>query len=568
MAVVQISRIQVRRGKANSGTGLPQLASGELAWAIDNQQLYIGNGSVAEGSPAVGNTKILTENDLSAQGNILNLIKHIYKVGEEFSVQTGPSLLIPYERTLQERLDDRVSLKDFGAIGNGVADDTAAFQRAIDQLYLNPSVAGSKVAIDVPAGTYLITETIYVPSYVSLIGEGADCTIFRFEGDTGPFIKFVNETSTIGSPAVITTTTSNNQPKFITFRDFTVHVVSEALTGLQLDCVADSLFENLVIEGDWDGAPNEYSRGIQLNCSPVVVAPTQRNVFNNVSVAGFRYAVFAKDDIVDNTFVNANIGSDDRPVFEGFAFGNGNLGGSIGNTTGPVNNIIDSAFFKNVKKQAVYIERGTGNTVSNCKLEDVGNDGGGNVSASYPQIYFKFAGNFAHAIKSDRFSSLGTGLKNVPYYPEVSGHGEYESFGTQTVYISSLNPPINYSDYPLFRLPVVTDDDGNPSGAILYQIDYVYRSNAERITRSGTITLSADPFKTYVTKGGLQLSDDYVYVGPDAQDDTLQFTAVLFDVNGAVTTGANDSIPHSIGFYYVNDAGGGGTFQFSYKAIF
>ena len=60
MAVVQISKIQVRRGK-KTVSGIPQLASGELGWAVDTQELYIGNGSVAEGAPAVGNTKILTE---------------------------------------------------------------------------------------------------------------------------------------------------------------------------------------------------------------------------------------------------------------------------------------------------------------------------------------------------------------------------------------------------------------------------------------------------------------------------------------------------------------------------
>ena len=49
MAVVQISRIQVRRGRANGGTGVPQLASGELAWAVDTQELFIGNGSVKIG---------------------------------------------------------------------------------------------------------------------------------------------------------------------------------------------------------------------------------------------------------------------------------------------------------------------------------------------------------------------------------------------------------------------------------------------------------------------------------------------------------------------------------------
>ena len=61
MAVVQISRIQIRRGKAQSGTGIPQLASGELAWSIDTAELFIGNGSLAEGAPTVGNTEVLTE---------------------------------------------------------------------------------------------------------------------------------------------------------------------------------------------------------------------------------------------------------------------------------------------------------------------------------------------------------------------------------------------------------------------------------------------------------------------------------------------------------------------------
>ena len=68
MAVVQISKIQLRRGKKLE-SGLPQLASGEMAWAIDTQELYVGNGAVSEGAPLVGNTKILTEHD-----NILDLL--------------------------------------------------------------------------------------------------------------------------------------------------------------------------------------------------------------------------------------------------------------------------------------------------------------------------------------------------------------------------------------------------------------------------------------------------------------------------------------------------------------
>ena len=66
MAIVQISRIQVRRGLNQD---LPQLASAEMGWSVDTQQLYIGNGTIAEGAPTTGYTEILTQHN-----NILNLI--------------------------------------------------------------------------------------------------------------------------------------------------------------------------------------------------------------------------------------------------------------------------------------------------------------------------------------------------------------------------------------------------------------------------------------------------------------------------------------------------------------
>jgi hypothetical protein len=100
VAIVSISRIQVRRGQKNTGSGIPQLAGGELGWAVDTQELFIGNGSVAEGAPTVGNTKLITEHD-----NLFELSsQYIYRNGS--TVQTGPLAESPIQRTLQQRLDD------------------------------------------------------------------------------------------------------------------------------------------------------------------------------------------------------------------------------------------------------------------------------------------------------------------------------------------------------------------------------------------------------------------------------------------------------------------------------
>lgn len=175
MAVVQISKIQLRRGKKLT-SGMPQLASGELAWAIDTQELYIGNGAVSEGAPAVGNTKVLTEND-----NILDLFdQYQYKPNDPL-MQTGLDVNYPVQRTLQERLDEgRVNAASFGISGvDDTVDQTALIQNAIYSLYLTTSES-NQVALEFDPGTYRITGTLYIPSNAYLAGSGKEKTVFDF----------------------------------------------------------------------------------------------------------------------------------------------------------------------------------------------------------------------------------------------------------------------------------------------------------------------------------------------------------------------------------------------------
>ena len=80
-------------------------------------------------------------------------------------------------RTITSKLQETVSVKDFGAIGNGTADDTQAFVNA---------VAASN-SIYIPNGTYKITGTITTSSADTFIGAGRSATIIAPTGNFDVF---------------------------------------------------------------------------------------------------------------------------------------------------------------------------------------------------------------------------------------------------------------------------------------------------------------------------------------------------------------------------------------------
>ena len=77
-------------------------------------------------------------------------------------------------RTLTSKLQESVSIKDFGAIGDGVADDTTAIQSAWDWAISN---GGGRIYA--PSGTYLVTSAIDITgaNNVTFEGDGEQATI-------------------------------------------------------------------------------------------------------------------------------------------------------------------------------------------------------------------------------------------------------------------------------------------------------------------------------------------------------------------------------------------------------
>jgi hypothetical protein len=133
MAVIQISKIQVRRGY---GEDIPQLASGELGWSIDERRLFIGNGTLTEGAPEIGNTEILTiyspigaalanigiiESQITIlQGNVANLEAAIgapvtSTLANNNSVASSANISLPTQRSIIDYSISRANVANASA---------------------------------------------------------------------------------------------------------------------------------------------------------------------------------------------------------------------------------------------------------------------------------------------------------------------------------------------------------------------------------------------------------------------------------------------------------------------
>lgn len=87
------------------------------------------------------------------------------------------------QRTLGERFADVVNVRDFGAIGNGTTDDTAAFSAAGEA-----AIEGGTVYV--PAGTYVLGGRIFTKP-VNFVGAGQGATILKIEASGDSHDVFV-----------------------------------------------------------------------------------------------------------------------------------------------------------------------------------------------------------------------------------------------------------------------------------------------------------------------------------------------------------------------------------------
>ena len=508
MAVVQISRIQIRRGQKNQGTGLPQLASGELGWAIDTKELFIGNGSVSEGAAEVGNTKILTQYD-----NIFTLSDSYTYRSEDGFIQTGSSGS-PIQRSLQDRLDDRVSVRSFGVTGESSQDATAGLQRAINQLFLNDGITGEqgRVILHLEPGVYNITSTIEIPPQATIVGAGPEKTVIK-QSTANAIFKTVNSDNL--------TPTFNTQAHNIICRGMTLQTTQTGL-GLLLDNCRDSLFENIDIIGPFtagDTIPTDYSTDIGLKLDSLSGSvESSNNNFINIRINGFAYGVMSNWDINNNIFDKCEFST----LGNGIAFGVDMALGTpaAGTSVGPSNTTISNCNFKDINRYGIWIENGNYNLSSNNSFVGVGNEAGTEGQPQYSILKFAKTGNQSindYFARTAALSYNQSYINNTPYIPEIEGVCNFENTFEHKVTIS------RGTNIKTFRLPALANQS--------FDIDYLMVSNNYEMIRSGNLHLTMDAYGTPT----VSVTDAYDYAGNSTYESAISFAADILDEDGDLT---------------------------------
>ncbi len=376
MSIIQISRIQVRRGLQEN---LPQLASAEFGWANDTRKLYIGNGTSEEGAPLLGNTEILTQfSDIFSLSGV-----YTYK-GQEagFMVQTGSTALNAVTRSMQNKFDDFANIRDFGAIGDGLMHDSSgngegdgllevnAFNRAISELYKATVVGDNPRArrtIHIPAGNYLIVgDFIRLMPYVKLKGDGKHSTFIIQESGlqpclisscdsqlhTGFIYNFTDNTpintTNIGgeviSPAIM--------PGYAELEDLTLVNVNDKDIAY-LNSVTDVRFTRVGFIGAELSSPTTAGSlplppaCVRLASAQVSTDVSTKIVFTECDFSGKVYGFYADRNVTNVNFVGCSF---DR-LYRGLNLGQNNDGAPF-----PSSIKVTHSSFDSISKEGIYAE--------------------------------------------------------------------------------------------------------------------------------------------------------------------------------------------------------------------
>jgi hypothetical protein len=502
MAVIQISKMQVRRGQT-AQTNFPQLSSGEFGWSIDQQQLFIGNGSVAEGAPAVGNTELITEHN----------IDNFFLLANNYTYGTSLSAPVPNveTRSIQAKLDDSVNLNDFISVNDDnvtdLTDFTAVIQSAVNY------ATSIKKPLTMPEGEFVITGTVYIPSYTELRGAGLGKTVIRNQSTTSTFQTIDSDEFLFEDMSGDSTSPRNISINGISF----ISTLTNAEPIMRLDCLRDSIIEYCEFVGDTTViGPTTSTQTTAINFRSTGAYPV--NLTNNVTIKNCNFYKIAAAVVSDYDIANIEITEN--------AFKNLNEGIVLGKTVvpgvavGPQHIRITNNSFSHINRQAVW----AGSTSTTVKTDinsinnfyyDVGNNNQGDAPTYQLTEVIRF-GSFGNYSEGDTFERLerlnGVATRNS-YIGSVNTSTTRAGLAVSgPATIKSKSPIIiDFSPglTPMFGYPLSTTSYSSNQPNQTISIDYTLIKPTGSVVRRGQL-------EVIVSGGTATVRDDYTFTGTDA----------------------------------------------------
>ena len=534
MAIVQISRITQRKGLSEN---LPQLAGAEFGWVIDERRLFIGNGTIQEGAPAIGNTEILTQySDIFAIAGL-----YTYK-GEAggYTVQTGPTSGDPVKRTLQSVLDETASVKDFGATGDGETDDTDAINRALFQMFCRENNPQVRRSLFFPAGIYRVTDSIKIPPYCKLYGEGGDSSIiFLNATESSTFGPYVARTAdSLQQTGVNIGNNGAAPPQNIEIYNMGFES-DEEIDLFLIENAEQITFQDVSFNGPFSQSFIENSPGLVTTADIACVqfASTVSYITNTVTFEschfrGMSYGFDTDQQIQGVTVQNSKFDT----LYQGVRLGTGTPVNG-----GPVGFRVLHNLFNNIAQEGIIIGAVDNNmTGYNIFLDVATNFQGGNQTPTAPIINIQSDNNVSLGDMFERdetFNLIEPRIKINNKKVFALDKGERYKFGTYTqnagqqVYLDLIGSPTTV-------ITIKTTE------AQAFTMQYRFKDDLNLTNRYGTLQVVCQDGDD--SAGTLSYTDDYTENNP---------TGLVLSVT---QSGTNINIRYTLG-----GVASGGTLKYS-----
>jgi hypothetical protein len=292
------------------------------------------------------------------------------------------------QRTALDKLRDTVSVKDFGAVGDGVADDTAE---------INAALASGAKMVHIPAGTYKVSATLNVPVNVSIVGDGPNASIID-----GSAATYANLTSgyhinvAAGTWTALPALTTNP----VAGASSLVFASAPSVTRGDIICIYNPT------NGSWSGFRTYYRAGEYQRVAGVSGS--------TVTTQGSLYANYVAANVNLYRLTNPSTASISGIKLLGLA-DTGNPVTGI-NTTGTVDFVFENVVVTGCSYACIAINQAWNCTVTGCSCqEDAASSFGGDygiVVANSTGVHVNGGTHYAarHAITTGG----GDGIGNVP----------------------------------------------------------------------------------------------------------------------------------------------------------